>query len=134
MEQGTETIIEKIYIPAKPLEVYKALTDPEQHAEFTGARVTGDAKVGGTFTALNEYILGKYLDLEEGKRILQEWQTDKWPKDHLPSILELSLAPFDEGTELRVVHAFVPKENVEVFRVGWFDFYWNPLKTYFNKV
>ena len=38
-----------------------------------------------------------------------------------------------DGTELIMIHSKVPVEQAESYRQGWIDFYWEPLKKYFNK-
>ena len=87
----TRTIKQTVTLPATPEDVYDALIDPEKHSEFTGAAATCDARVGGAFTAWDEYITGKNLVPERGIRIVQEWKTSEWPEGYGPSILELTL-------------------------------------------
>ena len=71
------TITQKILIPkVSPKQVYEAYVDPKIHSEFTGSEATGKPVVGGKFTAWDEYISGKFLELEEGKRVVQEWTFD----------------------------------------------------------
>jgi len=132
-EKKTTTIKQIVFIPAKPEEVYDALMDEKKHAEFTGSKASIDAKVGGKFTAWDGYIFGKNLKLEKGKRIVQEWQTTEWPDDYHPSVVEFSFKRKGDGTELTMVHSQVPAEQVESYRQGWIDFYWDPLKKYFKK-
>jgi len=133
MHDNVTTIRQTIQISAKPIDVYNALTDPEQHAAFTEARVTGQPTIGNTFTWLNGYAFGVYLDLEEGKRIVQEWQTEKWPTGSPPSILELVFNETSNGTEVTLVQSRVPAEYAEQLTEGWMDFYWRPLQHYFDK-
>ncbi len=132
MARETSTIIQNVFIPARPMDVYHAVVDPERHAEVTGARVRGEAKIGGQFTAMNEFISGRYLDLDPGKRILMEWQANKWPRGSPPSIVELTLEEKDEGTELRMVQSLIPREEHEACKTWWEEFYWDALKEYFR--
>lgn len=129
----TTTITQTEFIPATPSEVFNALTDPEQHTAFTGAKATGEPKVGRRFTAWDDYISGKYLDLQEGKRILQEWQTAKWPAGYSPSILEFKFKQKGKGTELTMIHSKVPSEQAEDYGQGWITHYWKPMKAFFAK-
>jgi len=129
----TETIKQKVIIPATPIEVYDAFMDAKKHSKFTGSKATCDAKVGGTFTAWDGYISGKNLELERGKRIVQEWLTTDWPEGQPPSRLELTFKKTDGGTELSMVHSGVPAEQAADTAQGWIDFYWDPLKNYFKK-
>jgi len=129
----TETIKQKVLIPATPIEVYEAFMDAKRHSKFTGSKATCDPKVGGKFTAWDGYISGKNLALEKGKRIVQEWLTTDWPEGHPPSRLELTLKKAEGGTELSMVHSGVPAEQAADTAQGWIDFYWDPLKKYFKK-
>ena len=60
-----ETIEQNVIINAKPEDVYDAILDPEIHSEFTQAKATNDMKVGGKFTAYDDYISGINLKLAE---------------------------------------------------------------------
>ncbi len=121
------------FIRAKPEEVYDALINAEKHTEFTGSKATCEPEVGGNFTAWDGYISGKNLKLEKGKRIVQEWKTTEWPRGYPPSIVEFSLKEREGGTELTMVHSKVPAAQAESYEQGWIDFYWKPLKQYFEK-
>ncbi len=124
---------QKIIIPATPEEVYEAFVDPKKHCAFTDSKATGEAKIGGEFTAWDGYIFGKFLEFEPGKRLVQEWQTTEWPEGYPPSRFELTFKEVPEGTEISMVHSNIPKQQKEELAEGWIDFYWNPLKEYFQK-
>lgn len=127
------TIRQTVLIEASPIEVYQAYVDPKKHAAFTGQSAKGTAKVGGEFAAGDGYIMAKYLELERGKRILQEWRTTEWPEGYPPSVLELTLKAKGRKTELRMVHSKVPEEQLDYYAEGWKEFYWKPLKAYFAR-
>lgn len=127
------TIKQTALIDASPLEVYEAYVDPEKHAAFTGQAATGTPKVGGRFTAGDGYSRGKYLKLEKGKRILHDWKTTEWPEGYPPSLLELTLKAKGKKTELTMVQSKVPEEQVDYYAEGWKEYYWEPLKEYFDK-
>lgn len=126
------TIKQKVVIPAEPDEVYDAYMSSEKHATFTGSSAKIDAKIGGEFTAWDGYIMGRNLELEKGKKIVQEWRTTEWPENNPPSHLEIALKKVKGGTELTLNHTDVPDEQAEDYRKGWIDFYWEPLKKYFE--
>lgn len=129
----TSKITQKVLIPASPEEVYDAFIDSKKHSAFTGAKATCDPRVGGEFTAWDGYITGRNLELEKGKRIVQEWSTSEWPEGYPPSRLELTFRKVKDGTELTMVHSNVPAEQAEEYRQGWIDNYWDLLKEYFLK-
>lgn len=128
-----KTMKQEVIVPATLVEVYEAFMDAKKHSVFAGSRATCDPRVGGEFTAWDGYISGKNLELEKGKRIVQEWVTTDWPKNHPPLRLELNFKAVKEGTEISMIHSEVPAEQVDDTKRGWIDFYWEPLKEYFGK-
>jgi len=133
IELKTKTLRQRVTIPANPMEVYEAYMDAEKHAEFTGSGATSDPKVGGEFTAWDGYITGKNLELEPGKKIVQEWRSSDFPDGYASSRLELILKESKGFTELTMVHSGVPEEIANDIAQGWKDFYWEPLKKHFKK-
>jgi activator of HSP90 ATPase len=133
MRIKTATITQKVAVSATPEEVYDAYTNAKKHAEFTGSKATNNPVVGGKFTAWDGYISGKNLELEKGKRIVQEWVTTDWPEGYPPSKLELTLKEVNGKTEITMVHSDAPAEQENDLKQGWTDFYWEPLKNYFKK-
>lgn len=127
------TIKQTALIDASPLEVYEAYVNPKIHAAFTGQAAKGAPRVGGRFTAGDGYIRAKHLELEKGKRILQEWETTEWPEGYPPSLLELTLRAKGKKTELTMVHSKVPHEQADYYAEGWKEYYWQPLKDHFAK-
>ena len=129
----TITITQKTTIPATPAEVYEAYTNAEKHAEFTGSPATSTPKVRGDFTAWDSFIKGKYIRLEPGKLIVQEWTSSDFPEEATPSRLEIIFREVKDGTELFMTHSGVPEEAAEDIAQGWKDYYWEPMKKYFRR-
>lgn len=133
LEFKFKTLKQKVIIPADPDDVYGAIIDENKHSVFTGSKATSDPRVGGKFTSWDGYIFGKYVELEKGKKIVQEWSTTEWPKGYPPSIFELKLKKVQGGTEIEMTHSKVPEEQADDYEQGWEDYYWKPLKEYFKK-
>jgi uncharacterized protein YndB with AHSA1/START domain len=140
MHSAREDRIEQtVEIPAAPGDVYRALTDPAQHSAFTGMKAEGEPRVGGSFSAFDGYISARYLELEPGRRIVEEWKTNPvrgargWPENTPPSILEIMLEPAGKGTKLTMLQRDVPPKDREQYDAGWRNNYWEPLKKYFAK-
>jgi len=128
----TVTLKQSQFIPAPPTSVYNAFLDPKAHTAFTGFRATVERREGGTCTAGDGYIIGKYLRLQNGRRILQEWKTKEWPAQAPPSLLELRFVPREDGTEVVMTQSNVPAFQASRYRRGWVEHYWNPLRKYFS--
>jgi activator of HSP90 ATPase len=129
-----KAIRQKVIIPnASPEEVYDAYMDPQKHADMTGASASIDPIAGGRFSAWEGYINGKILELEKGRRVVQEWATTEWPEGYAPSRLELSFKAVKGGTEITLVQTNVPEEEATAYDEGWYEFYWDPMKAYLKK-
>ena len=128
----TRTIRQCVTIPAPPAKVYEALVNARKHAAFTAAEATGVARVGARFTAWDGYINGKHLQLDKGRRIVQEWTTTQWPRGAVASRLEIRLAPSGNGTALTMIHSGIPASRAASLRDGWKEYYWTPIKAWFR--
>ena len=129
-----ETIIQKVIIPkVSPKQIYEAYIDPKKHSTFTGSKATGKPVVGGKFTAWDGYIFGKYIELDGEKRVVQDWTTTDWQEGYPVSKLELTFSKVPQGTEIIMMHSNVPKSQADEIKQGWKEFYWDPLRRYFNK-
>jgi len=128
-----EVIRQTAVVDATPDEVYEAYVEPRKHSEFTGSPASGEAKVGGKFTAWDGYITGKYLELVKGRKIVHEWTTTEWPAGYPASVVEITLRQKGKKTELTMVHSKVPAEQAADYSEGWRDWYWKPLKEYLAK-
>jgi activator of HSP90 ATPase len=129
----TGTIRHNVLIPlSSPEAVYRAFVSSKEHTAFTGSGAKCSARVGGGFTAWDEYISGKNIELVEGKKIVQEWKTSEWPEGYEPSILKISLKKKGTGTQLSMIQSRVPASQVDQYDKGWYESYWEPLKQYFR--
>jgi len=78
----TKDIKQFVTIKATPHQLYDAFMDSEVHSKFTGASAKIDPKVGGEFTAWDGSLEGKTLQLENDKKIVQQWRSNEenWPE------------------------------------------------------
>lgn len=113
--------------------MFEALTDSKKHTAFTGSPAGISELVGGKFTAWDGYIFGKNIELVKGKKVVQEWSTTEWPEGYPPSILSITLSSVGKATQLKMVHSRVPAAQRDEYAKGWKDWYWGPLRAYFEK-
>jgi activator of HSP90 ATPase len=134
MNSQKSMITQKIIINASISEVYEAYTNSKKQSAFTGSKASGEPRVGSKFSAWDGYIQGKYIDLEKNSKVVQEWITTDWPKNFPASRLELIFKDLGDKTEISMIHSDVPAEMEDELRQGWIDFYWDPLKDYFENM
>jgi len=115
-------------------QLYDALMTSEGHTAFTKSEAEIDPTVGGKFKTWDGYIQGKNLELERGKKIVQEWRSDEkgWPEDHFSKITIKFKDGKDGKTRILFWQSGIPAECVDDIEQGWKDYYWTPLKEYFK--
>ena len=131
-EAGVSTLVQHVFIPASPEQVFDAWVLPELQSAILGSAHVGEPREGEAFTSGDGYISGRHLELVRPSRIVQEWTTTEWPKDAGPSRLELSLHEAPGGTEVVFTQTEMPTSQFENYRQGWIDFYWTPLRKHFG--
>jgi len=134
LHRDAETFTQQESLPARPATVFKALTDSKVQTVWTNAKATGQGSVGSKFTMFNGFITGQYLDLQPGRRILEEWRTRGWPRGAPPSIVEITLEEKGEETTVITVQSLVPSGRIEAIASIWRDRYWRLLRTYLENM
>ena len=119
--------------PVSPDEIYSAWLSSEGHSGLTGSPATVDGKVGGEFTAWDGYIWGTTIELEPAVKIVQAWRTSEFPDEAPDSRLELLLEPAGGGTRLTLIHTEIPEDQVESYKHGWPESYFEPMQQFFAK-
>ncbi len=125
----TRTIRQRVEFNASPHEVYEALMDQKKHSRFTGSPAKISREAGGAFTAYDESIRGRNVELVPDKLIVQDWycETDGWPEGHL-SRVSIMLKKKGGGCVLDFKQAGVPEAAYDEISEGWMEYYWAPMR------
>ena len=121
-------------VPATPAAVYDAWMSSTGHTAMTGGAAVVDPRVGGEFSAWDDYIHGRTLELEPGSRILQSWRTTEFADGDADSHIEVLLEAVDGGTLVRIRHSEVPVDHRGYEDRGWRDYYFEPMRAYFAEL
>jgi activator of HSP90 ATPase len=117
-------------IPAEPQEVFAALTFKPTIELWTGSPAEFEKKPDTEFSMWDESIVGRNIEFEEGKKIVQEWffgQTDN------PSIVTIKLHDDKKGTSMEVSHTNIPDEAFEDIVDGWVNVYAKDLIEFYRE-
>lgn len=103
-------------IPSSPAEIYLALTTEITIRLWTGDTVEIDPQVGGEFSLWDGAITGRFLELEPGKKIVQQWY---FGEQEEPSIVTIKLHEHKKGTSFEVNHINIPDDAYDEIAAGW---------------
>ncbi len=120
-------------MPASKEKIYKAWLNGKQHAAMTGELATASTKVGGAFTAHGDYISGKNIEMAPFTKIVQSWRTTEFSDDEKDSILEVKFQDKGSQTLITITHSNLPPHGT-TYEQGWKDYYFKPMKSYFQKI
>lgn len=107
-------------ITADPEDVYLALTLPATIQLWTGEKAEMSTEPGSEFSMWENSIVGKNLEFEYGKKIVQQWYFDEQDE---PSIVTIKLHPHKKGTSLELTHTNIPNSEYTDIVDGWNETY-----------
>ena len=116
-------------IPASPEDVYLAITVETTIQLWTGDSAVMKAEPGTEFSMWDESIVGKNLEFEPGKKVVQQWY---FGEQEEPSIVTIKLHPHEDGTSMEVRHTNIPDEDYDNIIEGWNINYFGSLDEFFD--
>ncbi len=123
--------LKKYYlVPATPEEVFLALTVPATIQLWTGEEAEMSTEPGSEFSLWEGSIVGKNLELEPGRKIVQQWYFEGQPEE---SIVTIKLHPDKHGTSAELRHTNIPDGDYENMIEGWNEAYFGSLISFFEE-
>ena len=119
----------KYYIlPAPPEEVYLALTLPATIQLWTGEVAEMSTEPGTEFSLWEGSIVGKNLEFEPGKKIVQQWY---FGDQEAASVVTIKLHDHKQGCSAELSHTNIPDEAYEEMVEGWNENYFGRLNQFY---
>lgn len=116
-------------IPAGPEEIYAALTNPATLELWTGETAEMSTEPGSEFSLWEGSIVGKNLEFEKNKKIIQQWYFGDEPEE---SIVTIILHEHKQGTSVELRHTNIPDEAYESIADGWTSSYFSALGEFYD--
>jgi activator of HSP90 ATPase len=116
-------------IPAQPEEVYLALTNPATLQLWTGDPAEMSTEPGSEFSLWEASIVGRNIEFETNKKIVQEWY---FGEQEAPSIVTIKLHHHKQGTSVELQHINIPDEDYHEIIEGWSNNYFSSLKEFYS--
>ena len=116
-------------IPAQPQEVYLALTNPATIQLWTGAIAEMSTVPESEFSLWDGNIVGKNIEFETSKKIVQEWY---FGEQEPPSIVTIKLHAHKHGCSAELLHTNIPDEAYAEMVNGWNENYFGLLIAFYE--
>ena len=116
-------------VPAAPEEVYTALTNPNTIQLWSGDPAEMSTELGSEFSLFEGNIVGKNLEFEEGRMLVQEWY---FGEQEAKSVVTIKLHPHKHGTSAELRHLNIPDEAYDDIVEGWNDAYFGALIEFYE--
>ena len=124
--------IEQTYdIKAAPEEVWRALTDPQEIREWSGANGYFIPQPGAMYTLWDGQITGKVLKVEPNVLLSQTWQPIEWTRTD--SVVTFMLGRSKAGTKVVLLHENVEDSDYDGTTEGWDIYYLGAIKKMLEK-
>ncbi len=121
----------KYYIlSAPPEEVYIALTNPATIQLWSGEKAEMSTEPGTEFSLWDGSIIGKNLEFETGKKIVQQWYFGDQPEE---SIVTIILHNHQQGTSVELRHTNIPDPDFKDITEGWDESYFGALQDFYQE-
>jgi activator of HSP90 ATPase len=117
-------------IGASPEDLYKGLTNPATIQLWTGEKAEMSTEPGSEFSLWGDSIVGKNLEFEENRKIIQQWYFEGQEE---ASIVTIILHPHKQGTSLELRHSNIPEEAYEDIVDGWNGAYMGSLEEFYEE-
>lgn len=119
--------IEQTYdIKAPPEDVWRALTDAKEIAEWSGANAYFIPQEGARYTLWNGDIVGKVLKVQAPSLLSQTWEPTSWTRTD--SVVTFMLGRSKEGTKVVLLHENVEDADYDGTSEGWDIYYLGAIK------
>ena len=116
-------------IPAEPSDVYAAITNPLTIQLWTGDPAEMSTEPESEFSLWDGAIVGKNLEFETDKKIVQQWYFGDQAE---ASIVIIKLHPHKNGTSAELIHTNIPDDDFEEMVDGWITAYFGEIIEFFE--
>jgi uncharacterized protein YndB with AHSA1/START domain len=117
-------------ISAPPADVYLALTTATTIYLWSGEEAEMSAEAGSEFSLWEGAIVGKNLEFDDGKKIVQQWYFGDQAE---ASIVTIKLHEHKQGTSAELLHTNIPDDAYDDIVGGWNTTYFGALQEFYEE-
>jgi len=116
-------------IAAPPDQVFLALTNEATFQLWSGDVADIQAVPGGEFSLWDGSIVGKFIELEPDKKIVQHWYFGDQAEE---SVVTIKLHPHAQGTSAELRHTNIPDSDYDDIIEGWNETWFGSLQEFYE--
>ena len=113
---------------AEPKDIFNALTNKRMLEIWTGEAAEMEPVSGSEFSLWDGSITGVNIEIEENKKIVQQWY---FGDDEEESLVTIKIHPHKKGTSVELIHTNIPDEAFDNISDGWDNDYFGALNELF---
>jgi len=117
-------------IPAMPEDGYFAITHPATLHLWTGEEADMSTEPNSEFALWGGSIVGRNLEFEVNKKIVQQWYFGEQPEK---SIVTIKLHAHENGTSVELIHTNIPDNDYDDIVEGWNKVYFQSLREFYEE-
>lgn len=117
-------------IPAPPDDVYLALTNANTIHLWSGEEAVMSTEPESEFSLWDGSIVGKNLEFDPGKKIVQQWYFGEQQES---SIVTIKLHEDNDGTSVELRHTNIPDQDYNDIVEGWTNAYFGSLLEFYSE-
>ena len=117
----------KLKMDAEIEDVWRAFTSAASMELWTGYPAIFEAKPESEFELWEGDITGKVIEVEEYKKIVEQWYFDEQEK---PSIATIKFFQEKNKIKVELYHENIPDDAFDNITEGWVEYYFKAIKEF----
>ena len=117
----------RIKVKSEPEDAFAAFTNPFTIELWSGYPAVMSKEPGSEFSLWEGDITGRVLEVEEEKKIVQEWYFGEREE---ASIVTLKFFVQGSKVQIDLLHTNIPEEAYDDITAGWNDYYLGAVKAF----
>ncbi len=120
----------KIKIKAEAEDIYAALTNPFTIELWSGYPAVMTAEPGTEFSMWDGDIVGKNLEFDPNKKVVQQWYFGDHDEE---SIATIKIFAQKKDCVVELNHTNIPESDYDDICEGWTEYYLGAIKEFFEE-
>jgi len=127
----TGTIEQRVLLDLSLTDAYEIFMDASKQTAALQPKVpdTIDRRTNGALSLADGFITGHIISYACESEVSQSWTAKDWPVNHFSRCdFKFQRDEKSNGTFVTLKQTGVPKDKLQGWVDGWYQFYWNKLK------